>query len=598
MVPRWPGGGHSARVLGAVLGTLGFAALSVILTRPPRDPGIHDSDSALYIVEAISLSQTSVLDPRPEWNTVVRLAALPWGGMHVLLLRLGLRLCGDSPDGCEFRASCLCWFWSMTSAVSVVLASLLGYLLRGSWGAVWASGLVALSSSHLGLYTQLNQVGTTALFSLLLLVAGASRALRPERRGAAVVLGLVGFLYPFADNMSIVMWVVFPGYIWLLLSRPHGRALVKAIAPFATGTGLALVGMATLTGLRFATGATVYDCTLLHFAGRVVSLLSRSTGSATSAAPWMNLPGAAASLGVGGALAVALAALYAVARVRTTRDLCLVPVALAYAVPLLFVSRSATLVSEYLNHALTLVLLATGVIVGHLWSQQNPGTRRVVVARMTTVACALLMLRSAAGGSGAARRERAGEAWALVGARLSRLPADDVIASTAEEEVGILYTGRRILTRNDTAAQDLVPRLEAWPGRIDYLVIRSDEQDRFAALLARRRLELLHVAEGAGSAEWRVFGPRGDASAPPGRLRLPRAGEICRRQPYIPYSFDAAWRYAPDSVLRTWGLAGLLQGDPRLWQDWSRATRLAYEPFASFDPGGPPATPPPASAPR
>src|SRR5258706_6504812 len=76
----------------------GFSIVSLALTWPAPHSGIHDSDSALYVVEAVSLSQTSPLDSQPEWNSVVRIAALPWGGLHVVLLRLGLAMCDPASD--------------------------------------------------------------------------------------------------------------------------------------------------------------------------------------------------------------------------------------------------------------------------------------------------------------------------------------------------------------------------------------------------------------------------------------------------------------------------------------------------------------------
>ena len=170
-----------------------------------------------------------------------------------------------------------------------------------------------------------------------------------------------------------------------------------------------------------------------------------------------------------------------------------------------------------------------------------------------------------------------------MGGKLATLPVDTVIASTAEEEVGILYTGRRILTRNDTLPTDLVPLFEAWPGGIDYLVIRPTEQNQFADVIARHRLRLVDTVSDAGRDEWSVFGLPAEGPGG-GRPGLSRLDANCWRQPYIPYSLDAGWRYAPGSVLGTWGPAGLLLGDPRLWIEWSQATRLPYARFAETTP--------------
>ena len=564
----------------ALLAVCCSAALCFALTRPSMPSGIHDSDSALYIVEAISLDQTSPWDAQPEWNTLVRVAALPWGGLHVVLLKIGLWLCGPSPESCEFRAGCLYRFWSAVAVASIFLAAVLGHLLRGRWGAVMACGFVAASVPHVRMYTQFNQLGTAALFSLLLLTAGAWRALCPGRVASAIVLGLVGFLYPFADNMAPLMWLAFPAYLWLVLPVPDRRVFARALAPYAIGTSLAIAGMVCLIGLRWATRATVYDCTLIHLLGRVPALVTRPTHSPLGGGPGtVTFRTAASLLGTGGVLAVGMAALYAAASVRRRRDLCLAPVALAYTVSLLLVPPDATVFGEYLQHGLQLVLLATGVIAARLWSEAGPDAKWILPGRMACVACLVLMLVSARGAARSASRAAAGETWAALGGRLATLPVDTVIASTIEEEVGILYSGRRILTQNDTGAADLARIFEAWPGRIDYLVIRPSEENLFSDVVARRGLRRVEIATDAAGDEWDVFGlpAEGPGGGSPGTSR---ADASCWRQPYIPYSFDAGWRYAPGSILGTWGPTGLLLGDPRLWIEWSHATRLPYARFA------------------
>jgi len=584
MLPSWGIDRLKVGALPVLLAVSCSAVIGFALTRPTMPAGVHDSDSALYIVEAISLEQTSPWDARPEWNTLVRLAVLPWGGLHVVLLKIGLWLSGPSPDPCEFRAGSLYGFWCAVGVASILIAAVLGGLLAGRWGAVMASAFVAASVPHVRMYTQFNQIGTTAFFSLLLLTAGAWRASCPGRTSSAIGLGLIGFLYPFADNMALVMWLAFPVYLWLVLPHPDRRGFVRAIAPYAIGSSLAIAGMTCLIGLRWATRATVYDCTLIHLLGRATSIVSRPThallAGGTAA---VTLRTAASLLGTGGVVAVVMAALYAAARVRRRRDLCLVPVALACTVPLLFVPPHATLVGEYLQPGLQLVLLATGVIAAHLWSTTGGDAKWILPGRIASVACLVLMLLSARGAARSASRSEAGETWATLGRELSTLPVDTVIASTTEEEVGILYTGRRILTRNDTLPTDLVPFFEAWPGRIDYLVIRPSDQNQFADVIARHRLRLVDTASDAGRDEWSVFGlPAGGPGG--GRAVLSRVDANCWRQPYIPYSFDAGWRYAPGSVLRTWSTAGFLLGDPRLWVEWSQATRLPYARFAKTTP--------------
>jgi len=597
MLPSWGIDRSKVGAFAALLAVSCSAVIGFALTRPPMPAGVHDSDSALYIVEAISLEQASPWDARPEWNTLVRLAVLPWGGLHVVLLKIGLWLSGPSPDPCEFRAGCLYGFWSAVAVASILLSAVLGGLLRGRWGAVMASGFVAASVPHVRMYTKFNQLGTTAFFSLLLLTAGAWRASCPGRTGSAIALGLIAFLYPFADNMALVMWLSFPVYLWLVLPHPDRRAFAGAIAPYAIGSSLAIAGMACLIGLRWVTGATVYDCTLIHLVGRATSIVSRPTHALLAGGtPALTLRTAASLLGTGGVVAVVMAALYAAARVRRPRDLCLVPVALAYTVPLLFVPPDATLVGEYIQHGLQLVLLATGVIAAHLWSTTGGDAKWILPGRIASVACLVLMLLSARGAARSASRAAAGETWATLGGKLATLPVDTVIASTAEEEVGILYTGRRILTRNDTLPTDLAPLFEAWPGRIDYLVIRTTEQNLFADVIARRRLRLVDTASDAGRDEWSVFGLPAEGPGG-GRPGLSRLDANCWRQPYIPYSFDAGWRYAPGSVLGTWGPAGLLLGDPRLWIEWSQATRLPYARFAKTAPVTRPPSRPAASGP-
>src|SRR2546426_390493 len=74
MLPLWGVDRSKAGAFAAPLAVFCSAILGFALTRPSMPAGVHDSDSALYIVEAISLEQTSPWDARPEWNTLVRLA--------------------------------------------------------------------------------------------------------------------------------------------------------------------------------------------------------------------------------------------------------------------------------------------------------------------------------------------------------------------------------------------------------------------------------------------------------------------------------------------------------------------------------------------
>jgi hypothetical protein len=559
-------------------------ALSLALTLPPRHAGIRESDNALFIVEALALDQTSILDPQPAWNTLVRVAALPWGGMHVALLRSGLDLCGDKSDQCEFRAECLLRFWSLVGVAVVLCGAVLGWILAGAWGAVWMSGLVAVSIPHLRMYTQYNQIGTTGLFSLLLLTAGAWRVLRPHGMESGLVLWVVAMLYPFADNMAMVMWFVFPIYFWLALSVSDRPRFAKAIAPFAVGTLVAIVVMASLTFLRWKTGSTVFNSTLLHFVGHAVALLTRNGGVAEIGAVSRASGGSStlvetgAMFGAGGIILLVLGIGYAATRVRRSRDLCLVPVALAYLIPLLMVPTGLTLITEYLQIGMVLILLACGLIVSGAFVRQPELTRTIVVFRIAALACWCLMLCSAVPAAAAIREQIRGETWSALGARLARQPVDTVVASTAEEEVGILYTGRRILTLNDSTASDLRPHLDAWPGAIDFLVIRPSEESILAGVVAGRNLRRIESLADESNDPWVLFGAAG--REPDIDRQDSQPGATCARQPYIPYVFEARWRYAPGSLLSEWGFAAFLQSDPGLWDEWSKATHLPHERFA------------------
>lgn len=556
------------------------SAISIALTYPADNAGIHDSDSALYIVEAISLDQTSPLALRPEWNTVMRVATLPWGGMHIFLLKVGLGLSGYSETQGEFHAYRLYWFWSGVAVGGVVMAAILGYLLRGIWGAVWASVLIAANVPHVKLYTQFNQVGSYVFFSQMLLLVGAWYALHREHKFAAVALGVVSFVYPFSNNLFPAMLVTFPLYLWLLLPRPNVSTYLKVIMPFVAGTGLAIVCLLFLTYMRYVTGATVYTSTLLHFTTRVVSLISRQTEAGMPPSEYMTLWEAGSVIGAGGTFLGAIGAVYAVLKIRSGRELCLVPVALVYAVPLFFVSKDTTLVVEYFLHSTNLIYLATSVILAHIWSapirHNSPSTS--LLLRVATGLFFIVMLLSTFSTSLAIRQARSGEDWALLGSFLAQLPAEAVIASTAEQEVGILYSGKRILTRNDTSADTLLTEFQQWPGKIDYLVIRGNEISRYQSLLTQRGLEAVGFPNNAVTKRWMLFGPP-EARSKAVMTDFLQSNEGCRRQPYIPYHFDAGWRYASDSLLRKWGTAGLLYGDSSLWMEWSQATRLPYERF-------------------
>jgi hypothetical protein len=475
----------------------------------------------------------------------------------------------------------LFWFWSVVAASAVAIAGFIGNRVAGPWGAICAAGLSSVSLPHLRLYTQFNQMGSAALFSLLLLAAGAWRAGRGRHGPSALLMGLMAFLLPFSDNMWMCTALSFPVYLWVLSGRPARAEFACTARPFIVGIVAALACMLPLVALRYWTGETVYSCTLMHFASRVVAMIARFGSPAVQGGGRMAPVEIVSLLGLGGSLAVLLSAAAAMIAPRDARRFALVPVALAQAVPLLFVSKGVTMVTEYFQHGLSLVVLATGVLISGLCAGspgQRPSAGWTAASRGAAALCFLIMLNASARVGGRLRAGESGEAWATVGGRLARLPADSVIASTAEQEVGILYSGRRILTRNDTSAPDLLAALEDWPGRIDALVVRSSEADMFRALAARHDL-VAGDGVGTGRERWVTFATATRTSGIPGDA----PGDVtldCRRQPYIPYYLDAGWRYPPQSLLRGWSTAALVSGDPGLWDEWSRATGLPHDRFA------------------